>query len=122
MHMNILAALLTGIKDRQLDNYFQVEENVMKQTKAQVLEIIKDETKGKDPLDKLRLFIIWFLSTEQDVSTAEWNQFKDALAAAGVDIACLPYIRQYVFIPIICWGWMYKKKLTSTTGSAQRRR
>lgn len=94
----------------------------MKQTKAQVLEIIKDETKGKDPLDKLRLFIIWFLSTEQDVSTAEWNQFKDALAAAGVDIACLPYIRQYVFIPIICWGWMYKKKLTSTTGSAQRRR
>ena len=110
MHMNILAALLTGIKDRQLDNYFQVEENVMKQTKAQVLEIIKDETKGKDPLDKLRLFIIWFLSTEQDVSTAEWNQFKDALATAGVDIACLPYIRQYVFIPIICRGWMCKKK------------
>ena len=99
MHMNILAALLTGIKDRQLDNYFQVEENVMKQTKAQVLEIIKDETKGKDPLDKLRLFIIWFLSTEQDVSTAEWNQLKDALATAGVDIACLPYIRQYAFLP-----------------------
>ncbi|KAK7753986.1 Vesicle trafficking between the ER and Golgi [Diatrype stigma] len=94
MHMNILAALLTGIKDRQLDNYFQVEENVMKQTKAQILEIIKDDTKGKDPLDKLRLFIIWFLSTEQDISTPEWNQMKDALTAAGIDGACLPYIRQ----------------------------
>ncbi|RYP47905.1 hypothetical protein DL768_006121 [Monosporascus sp. mg162] len=94
MHMNILAALLTGIKDRQLDNYFQVEENIMKQTKAQILEFIRDDNKGKDPLDKLRLFVIWFLSTEQDTSTAEWNQFKEALTAAGVDTACLPYIWQ----------------------------
>ncbi|RYP84093.1 hypothetical protein DL770_005265 [Monosporascus sp. CRB-9-2] len=94
MHMNILAALLTGIKDRQLDNYFQVEENIMKQTKAQILEFIRDDTKGKDPLDKLRLFVIWFLSTEQDTSTAEWNQFKEALTAAGVDTASLPYIWQ----------------------------
>lgn len=92
--MNILAALLTGIKDRQLDSYFQVEENVMKQTKAQILELIKDGTKGNDPLDKLRLFIIWFLSTEQDINTAEWNQFKEALTATGVDDTCLPYIRQ----------------------------
>ncbi|KAH9907016.1 sec1 protein [Xylariomycetidae sp. FL2044] len=94
MHMNILAALLTGIKDRQLDNYFQTEENVMRQTKAQILEIIKDDTKGKDPLDKLRLFIIWFLSTEQDVTRAEWTQFEEALAAAGVDGTCLAYVRQ----------------------------
>ncbi|KAI0595442.1 sec1 protein [Biscogniauxia sp. FL1348] len=94
MHMNILAALLTGIKNRQLDNYFQTEENVMKQTKAQILEIIKDEARGTDPLDKLRLFIIWFLSTEQEVSRADWTQLEEALTAAGVDTSCLPYIRQ----------------------------
>ncbi|KAI5925147.1 sec1 protein [Camillea tinctor] len=94
MHMNILAALLTGIKNRQLDNYFQTEENVMKQTKAQILEIIKDEAKGTDPLDKLRLFIIWFLSTEQDVGRTDWAQLEEALTAAGVDTSCLPYIRQ----------------------------
>ncbi|KAI1499896.1 sec1 protein [Biscogniauxia marginata] len=94
MHMNILAALLTGIKNRQLDNYFQTEEDVMKQTKSQILEIIKDEAKGTDPLDKLRLFIIWFLSTEQDVSRADWTQLEEALTAAGVDTSCLPYIRQ----------------------------
>jgi sec1 family domain-containing protein 1 len=94
MHMNILAALLTGIKDRQLDNYFQMEENVMRQTKTQVLEVIKDDDKGKDPLDKLRLFIIWYLSTEQDVSRAEWTQFEEALKQAGVESACLAYVRQ----------------------------
>jgi sec1 family domain-containing protein 1 len=94
MHMNILAALLTGIKNRQLDNFFQVEENVMKQTKAQILELVKDENKGDQPLDKLRLFIIWFLSTEQEVSRADWDSFEKALTGAGVDGTCLAYVRQ----------------------------
>ncbi|KAI0012518.1 sec1 protein [Xylariaceae sp. FL0662B] len=94
VHMNILAALLTGIKNRQLDNYFQLEENVMKQKKAEVLEVIRDNTKGNDPLDKLRLFIIWFLSTEQEVSRADWTQFEEALTAAGADSTCLAYVRQ----------------------------
>ncbi|KAL7933250.1 Sec1-like protein [Trichoderma chlorosporum] len=94
MHMNILAALLSGIKDRQLDNYFQTEENATKQTKAQILEIIKDENKGNEPTDKLRLFIIWFLSTEQEVGRADFESFEKALEAAGADVSSLPYIRQ----------------------------
>ncbi|OLN93046.1 Protein sly1 [Colletotrichum chlorophyti] len=94
MHMNILAALLTGIKNRQLDNFFQVEEGVMKQTKAQILELIKDNAKGDHPVDKLRLFVIWYLSTEQDVSRAEWESFEKALAESGADTTSLPYIRQ----------------------------
>ena len=94
MHMNILAALLSGIKNRQLDNFFQIEETVMKQTKAQILELIKDENKGDTPLDKLRLFVIWFLSTEQDVTRADQEAFGSALAGAGVDATCIPYIRQ----------------------------
>jgi hypothetical protein len=96
MHMNILAALLTGIKNRQLDTYFQMEETVMKLTKAQVLEVINDNTKGNEPMDKLRLFIIWFLSTEQEVSRAEWTQMEDALKVAGADTSSLAYIKQYV--------------------------
>jgi hypothetical protein len=94
MHMNILAALLNGIKNRQLDNYFQLEENVSKQTKAQMLDLIKDADKGKEPIDKLRLFIIWYISTEQEVSRADWTQFEEALQAAGVDSASLSYVRQ----------------------------
>ena len=94
MHMNILAALLTGIKNRQLDNFFQVEENVSKQSKQQLLDLIRDPNKGSEPADKLRLFIIWFLSTEQDVSRAEWQTFEEALKAAGVDSPSLAYVRQ----------------------------
>ncbi|KAI7051810.1 Sec1 family protein [Hortaea werneckii] len=94
MHMNILSALLKGIKDRQLDNYFQLEEDIKKQTKAQMLELLNDSDKGKEPLDKLRLFIIWFLSTEQDVSRAEMERFEEALKKTGVDTFPVTYIRK----------------------------
>lgn len=94
MHMNILAAVLTGIKERQLDNFYQYEENILKQSKAQMLEILNDETKGKDPTDKLRLYIIWFLSTEQDISRAEMERFEESLRNAGADTSSLAYIKQ----------------------------
>jgi hypothetical protein len=94
MHMNIATALLKGIKDRQLDNFFQMEETITKQTKAQMFELLNDEDKGKEPLDKLRLFIIWFLSTEQDVSRAEMERFEETLRKFGIDTTCLAYVKQ----------------------------
>jgi sec1 family domain-containing protein 1 len=96
MHMNILAAILGEIQNRQLDNYYQLGEDVTKQTKAQMLELIKAPNKGQ-PTDKLRLFIIWYLSAEQDVSRSEWTQFEEALVAEGCDGTCLAYIRQLVW-------------------------
>lgn len=94
MHMNIATALLEGIKSRQLDNFFQIEENITKQTKAQMLELLNDAEKGKEALDKLRLFIIWFLSTEQEVSRAEMDRFEEALIRAGADITALTYVKR----------------------------
>jgi hypothetical protein len=60
--MNIATALLKGIKDRQLDNFFQIEEAITRQTKAQLLEVISDPER-KNPVDKLRMFIIWYESS-----------------------------------------------------------
>lgn len=95
MHMNIATALLKGIKDRQLDNFFQLEESIGKQTKAQILELINDPSKGNEPTDKLRLFIIWFLSTESDLSRNEMTQFEEALTRAGVsDTSSIKYVRR----------------------------
>ena len=94
MHMNIATTLLKGVKDRQLDNFFQIEENITKQTKAQITELLNDDAKGKEPLDKLRLFIIWFLSTEQDISRAEMDRFEEALTKSGVDTTSLAYVKR----------------------------
>ncbi|KXL46085.1 hypothetical protein M433DRAFT_66135 [Acidomyces richmondensis BFW] len=94
MHMNILTAILKALKDRQIDNYFQLEEDIKKQTKAQILDLLNDPDKGNNPLDKLRFFIIWFLSTEQEVSRAEMERFEDALKKLNVDILPLTYIRR----------------------------
>jgi sec1 family domain-containing protein 1 len=60
MHMTILTALVDGVKDRELDQFYQMEETIGEQTKAQMLEFLNDTTKGgKQPMDKLRLFLIW---------------------------------------------------------------
>ena len=54
----------------------------MKQTKAQILELIKDKEKGDHAIDKLRLFIVWFLTTEAVVAD---KPEKAAAAPAGGD-------------------------------------
>jgi sec1 family domain-containing protein 1 len=92
MHMNIATALLQGIKDRQLDNLFQLEQEITKQTKAQILEFIN--TQKTEPMDKLRLVIIWFLSTEQQVSRKDLDSFEESLRRAGADTTALAWIER----------------------------
>lgn len=93
MHMNIATALLKGIKERQLDNFFQAEEAITKQTKAQLLEAINDPEK-KDPMDKLRLFAIYYLTSEQDVSRGDMAEYEAALSKAGCDLEALAYLKK----------------------------
>ncbi|KAF2706432.1 Sec1-like protein [Pleomassaria siparia CBS 279.74] len=94
MHMNILEALMEGIKDRKLDQYFQLEEDISKQTKAGVLELLKDPEKlGNEPLDGVRFFLQWYLTTEVDVSRADLESFTAALEAAGADTTSIKYIK-----------------------------
>lgn len=95
--MNIAHALLKGIKERQLDNFFQIEENITKQTKVQLLEIINDPER-KSPVDKMRMFIIWYLSTESVVSKGDIVEYEAALKGVDCDLAPLAYVKKCVYI------------------------
>lgn len=92
MHMNIATGLLQGIKDRQLDTLFQMEESITKQTKANILEAINDPEK-KVPEDKMRLFLIYYLSIQEDISSETMQEYEDALVKAGCDLAPLRYVK-----------------------------
>jgi hypothetical protein len=96
MHMNILKALIKGIEDRKVHEFFQLEEDLSKQTKSQVLDILKSSDKGNEPLDKLRFFLQWYLTTENEISRADLESFTQALQAAGADTTPLNYVKVYI--------------------------
>jgi len=59
-----------------------------------MLDFLKDGDKGTDSLDKLRLFLTWYLSIDQDISRNEMEAFEEALKAVGAETESLAYIKQ----------------------------
>ncbi|KAJ4371246.1 Vesicle trafficking between the ER and Golgi [Neocucurbitaria cava] len=93
MHMNLLEGIMEKIKTRKLDVFFQLEEELSKQTKASMLEIIKDSDKGNVAIDKLRLFLQWYLTTEQELSRGDLESFTRALEEIGADTSVIQYVK-----------------------------
>ncbi|TPX72873.1 hypothetical protein SpCBS45565_g00063 [Spizellomyces sp. 'palustris'] len=91
MHMNIATALLRTIQERHLDQFFSMEESITKQSKGNIMEAIKDPKKSPD--DKLRLFSVYYLSTEA-VPKEDLGEYETALAEAGCTVNAVHYLKQ----------------------------
>jgi hypothetical protein len=99
--MNIATALLQAIKERGLDNLFQVEEGAGKSTKAQVIATMQGQTDEPGqvakptPEDQLRLVIIYYLSmADQNISKEDLNELTGLLKDAGANVGALEYVKK----------------------------
>ncbi|VEN39381.1 unnamed protein product [Callosobruchus maculatus] len=77
-------SILDGIKSRKLDTFFELEEKIM--CKAQglekpLMEILSDPSAGA-PEDKLRLFVIFYICSQQ-ISDADLKRSFAKMASGG---------------------------------------
>ncbi|KFO78175.1 Sec1 family domain-containing protein 1, partial [Cuculus canorus] len=96
LHTNVATAVLEHIKTRKLDVYFEYEEKIMSKSTLDksLLDMISDPDAGT-PEDKMRLFLIYYISSAQAPSEIDLEQYKKALTDAGCNLAPLNYIKQW---------------------------
>ncbi|KDQ63155.1 hypothetical protein JAAARDRAFT_75671 [Jaapia argillacea MUCL 33604] len=94
-HMNIATALLEQIKKRGLDELFSTEEAIGKQTVQSILELIRSNKPESTPLDKLRLVLVYYLSSPDNaISKEDIAELEKELKAAGVNVEAFGYVRR----------------------------
>jgi hypothetical protein len=62
-----------------------------------LLEMINDPQK-KEPSDKLRLFLIYYLTITEEIPKDDMAEYERALSAAGCELQALNYIKKYCII------------------------
>ena len=58
-----------------------------------LLEMINDPEK-KEPTDKLRLFLIYYLTITEEIPKDDMEDYERALATAGCQLKALNYIKK----------------------------
>ena len=108
-HTNIATALLRAIKARDIDSYFEVEQQWMNRVGVERSEVEKLVGSGKGTLrDRVRAVLIWCLASgakEEDMAamrqllTQQAGEQKDGSGSgSATDLYALDYLKQYSFL------------------------
>ncbi|ESX02296.1 Protein SLY1 [Ogataea parapolymorpha DL-1] len=93
MHMTVLTELIKELDSKNLDAFFEVEQNVGNPaTQKRFLELLKAQTKSDNHEDKLRTYIM--LTLTSDLPKSFCDECEKALEELHCDLTPLKYIKQ----------------------------
>eukprot|EP00096_Caligus_rogercresseyi_P009495 TRINITY_DN3238_c0_g1_i2.p1 TRINITY_DN3238_c0_g1~~TRINITY_DN3238_c0_g1_i2.p1 ORF type:complete len:503 (-),score=165.64 TRINITY_DN3238_c0_g1_i2:55-1563(-) len=97
MHTSIATCILDHIKQRKLDVFFELEEKIMSRvslSERALLDIFEDPEAGT-PEDKIRLFLIYYLCSGEELPDSDFDKYTNVLTEMGCDITPLAYLKRW---------------------------
>lgn len=94
MHTKVATNVLSSIKQRRLDSFFELEEKIMSKSvldKA-MADLLRDPEFGSAE-DKMRLYVIFYICT--NLPDAEYKKLEQILIESGCDLSAIPYIQRW---------------------------
>ncbi|CAH6722912.1 protein Sly1p [[Candida] jaroonii] len=96
MHMDVLASLLKELESKSLDKFFEVETNYNNpKITTEFMDLLNDQPKKDNIIDKLRTFIILFLVCDLPQTYIVEVKAKFQQLDPSLDLSCLQYFEKF---------------------------
>lgn len=97
MHTTIATAALDEIKNRKLDNFFEIEEKIMSRgviDKLMLEDMLTNANYGSLS-DKYRLFLISYICDHPSLTNEEYERYMTIMQGLGCNRAAFDYIKRW---------------------------
>jgi sec1 family domain-containing protein 1 len=93
MHMTVLSDLIKELDSKSLDSFFEIEQNMNDpKTQKQFLDLLSTNKNTDNSLDKLRTYIVLYLSC--DLPKSFCDDCESKLASQNIDLTPLKHIKK----------------------------